>query len=69
MDRRGFFRALGRAAGFVGLGGLAGVFLLRRQVTADDHQCINRGVCRGCSRAERCILPQAASARQARKER
>lgn len=65
-SRREFFRGIGRSLALGGMGALAAVLAGRRRRPPADEQCINLGVCRGCSAFDGCGLPQALSARQAR---
>jgi hypothetical protein len=71
--RREFLRSLGRVAGFLGLGSLAGYALLagRRSPSGARRQlaCVNRGLCPSCPELEDCRLPQAALGRRASRER
>jgi hypothetical protein len=62
-SRREFFRATARYA-VLGLVTAAGYAVGKRS----GHTCINRGICGGCGQFERCILPQALSAKQAKGE-
>ena len=58
LDRRAFFRALGR---WFAAGGLtAGVSALAAK---PGEQCINQGICVDCAAFKGCHLPQALSAK------
>jgi len=63
--RRQFLTGLLRHAAFGGLAAM-GVALGARSRDVDDSQtCIGRGICRGCTVYESCLLPQAQSAKYA----
>jgi hypothetical protein len=62
-DRREFLRDAGRYALTALLGGGIGA-LVGRDV-GDGENCINQGICRGCSRLRTCHLPQAMSLKEA----
>jgi hypothetical protein len=63
-DRREFFKSCMRSVslGILTLGG--GALALRKQDMDDDHECIHRGICRGCGVFNSCRLPQALSAKE-----
>jgi len=65
LARRGFFRAIARAAAGGALAGLGVVLAFSGRGPAKEDPCLRMGVCRGCDRAEDCGLPQALSIRQA----
>ena len=67
-NRREFLRSLGRIVGGGALLAAAGFALARRGRQRRDQVCIGRGLCRGCGRYERCGLPAALSARQAKRQ-
>ena len=46
----------------LGLG--SGVLLLKKPDDKSQHVCINEGICHGCDVFNRCILPQAISAKK-----
>jgi hypothetical protein len=63
--RRDLLRGLARGAAIAALAGGAVALGLRRRDASDAaHVCTNEGVCRGCGRAEGCILPAAESFRR-----
>ena len=61
--RREFIRGMLRTAAMAGLAAVGLISVLRRPAPV-DHRCVNRGICSGCGRSGRCILPQAVSARR-----
>ena len=63
-SRREFIKNITRAALAACISG-AGLFLVahKRVLYTGEHTCSNRWICRGCSKLEDCILPQALSAR------
>ena len=63
-SRREFFRHAARTLVLGGLGALAAELGRRRLRVPAAQRCRNRGICRGCTRFERCRLPAAESARQ-----
>ncbi|HUT58657.1 MAG TPA: hypothetical protein VNA25_12500 [Phycisphaerae bacterium] len=66
-SRRELLGAAARAGALGALAALAALLGRRRgRPGRDDHRCVNQGICRGCRAFDRCILPQAASARRAR---
>lgn len=52
VDRRAFIESAARTALLGGLGGLAALLIVRRQL------CTNRGVCKSCTVYAKCELPQ-----------
>jgi len=66
QTRRELVRSIGRGAALVGVALLA-AWLVRRGGGGgrDGAKCINRGICRGCAAFKDCLLPAAASAKQA----
>jgi len=55
-----------RASLLGAIGGSVGLLLFKRRFSLNPaHTCINKGICRGCSEFDNCILPQALSARNA----
>ena len=67
IDRREFFRSLARYAILGGLVFGAGG-AIRRGRRLDSQTCVNGGICSGCHAFEDCGLPQALSAKRARKK-
>ena len=67
--RRELFRRAGRMAVFAALAAV-GVTLGRRARSKprNSETCVNRGICRGCSAFDECGLPQAMSAKRAKRE-
>ncbi len=61
-DRREFLRGLGRGAGLGAL--LLGAGVLMERPGSANEECINTGICRGCSAFRGCGLPQALSAKE-----
>ena len=61
-DRREFLRGLGRGAGLGAL--LLGAGVLMDRPGSTNEECINSGICRGCSVFRDCGLPQALSAKE-----
>ena len=67
-SRRGFLVAVARGAAGAALAGLGVALALGRGgERGREEACLRRGVCRGCSRADDCGLPQAISLREATK--
>ena len=67
-SRRGFLVAVARGAAGAALAGLGVVLALGRGGQQNKEEaCLRQGVCRGCSRADDCGLPQALSLREAMK--
>jgi hypothetical protein len=62
--RREFFRAAGRVTALAVLSAAAAV-LGRRGLPG--QRCVNAGICSGCGQFAGCGLPQALSAKQARR--
>ena len=60
--RRGFLLGIGRGVLALLLGGGVGAMILR-----DGNECVNQGLCHGCAVLDTCRLPEAMSARQARR--
>lgn len=65
-SRREFFRAGARYGALALVSVLAGLAARPRKL--DGQQCVNSGICSGCGIFTTCGLPQALSARRARKE-
>ncbi len=61
-NRREFLRGLGRGAGLGAL--LLGVGVLVERPGSMNEECVNSGICRGCSAFRGCGLPQALSAKE-----
>jgi hypothetical protein len=59
--RREFFRAIARYTVFGAVTAICGI-AAKKQLQS-GQTCINRGICSGCGQFERCILPQALSAK------
>ncbi len=64
-NRRDFFRA-GARYGLLGLLACLATLATSRRMRP-GQQCINRGICPGCAQFENCGLPQALSAKAARR--
>jgi hypothetical protein len=62
MNRREFFRRVGRGAAMAALAGAAALAATRRKDR--EPSCINQGVCRGCPAFGGCRLPRARVARR-----
>jgi hypothetical protein len=62
MNRRSFFRRVGRGAVAAALAGVAALAATKRKDRAPS--CINQGVCRGCRAFDACDLPRARVARR-----
>ncbi len=67
-SRREFLRRVGRLTAGAAMLAAAGMALLRRSGPRDDEVCIQRGLCRGCDKFNRCGLPAALSAKQAERQ-
>jgi hypothetical protein len=65
ITRREFLRRLGRWAGLLALGGLAGAIGWKGAATATEAPCRNEGWCRPCPLNRDCGLPRALSFRSA----
>ncbi len=66
VSRRDFIKNLGRACLLGVIAGSVGLLFFKRRFSMNTaHTCINQGICRGCSKFEDCILPQAISAKNA----
>jgi hypothetical protein len=63
-SRREFFRA---AARYGCLGLLGAVTAVGTQKSLSGQQCVNRGICAGCAAFSGCGLPQALSAKAAKR--
>ncbi len=67
-SRREFFRGIGRSLALGGLAALAAALAAGSRRGPDPgHECVNQGLCNGCAALAACLLPQALSARQARR--
>jgi hypothetical protein len=64
LSRREFFRAAARYGVLGGLAVLAGLTRAGRRLSGQE--CVNRGLCNGCSVYASCGLPQALSAKMAK---
>jgi hypothetical protein len=64
-SRREFFRDTARYSLLAAVGAV--VALTTRRRGPGGQRCVNRGVCSGCGRFIACGLPQALSAKQAKK--
>lgn len=65
-SRREFLRSAGRGAALLGLAAVAASLIGKGRVSAGGQTCANRGICGGCVAFDKCGLPAALSARQAR---
>lgn len=65
-SRREFFRAGARYGALALISAIAGLAARPRRL--GDQQCINSGVCSNCGIFTACGLPQALSAKRARKK-
>ncbi len=67
QTRRGFIQSFARNTVLSILGLLGGFLLLRKRDDASVHTCINEFICHGCGVFNKCILPQAVSAKKSMK--
>ncbi len=66
VDRREFFRSIGRGAAIAALAAAAAWLASKtRSGTPANQSCSNRGVCGSCGQLASCGLPRALSAKHA----
>ena len=67
VERREFLRGILRKLAVAGLAVGGGVLAARGMKSPQQREpdCINQGICRGCSEFRECGLPQAISAKDA----
>jgi hypothetical protein len=66
-NRREFMRDGFRYAVLTGLAAVSATLFKRSGGKLSGQTCINQGICRNCTAYTRCGLPQALSARQAKR--
>jgi hypothetical protein len=66
-SRREFLRGGARYALLAGLGAVSAVLFKRSGGKLSSQTCINQGICSGCTAFGGCGLPQALSAKQAKR--
>jgi hypothetical protein len=64
QNRREFIQGSARYLTLGGLMLMTGALLAKRRAVSTEGQCINLGICRGCSIFKNCGLPPALSTRQ-----
>lgn len=67
VGRREFLRGGVRYALLAGLGVVSATLASRGGGKLSGQTCINEGICRGCTAFDDCGLPQALSAKQAKR--
>lgn len=67
QNRRDFIKNFARNTVLSILGLIGGFLLLRKRDENAAHTCINEFICHGCGVFNKCILPQAASAKKSMK--
>jgi len=65
QSRRELFAGVTRYATLALMGVVGGSILAKRSRLVREGKCINNGICKGCKVFEKCILPQALSAKEA----